>query len=411
MSDPASVLAHLIEFGSAPTPEASWPWVWVMAHEAVSAVHGSRAERWAKFEETIYSQPDFFELRGHVMAAVPIRENRERQNRFIYSAADAFGSPPAVDWCVEGLFARPSLNILVGDPGSKKTLLALDLAVCVASGKPWLGHPVTACPTLIVDEETGKPRLWARIHGALLAHQAQPEIPFHYMSLASFDLRDPAECGQLQQAAESVSAGLIVIDALVDVIRGSDENSVLALQPFFTRMRQLAEATHSAVLILHHNNKSGSFRGSSVISAGVDLLLSIESLPDSPLVHLRPLKTRNAAPEPFTAQVHFSGDQFHFTQSNEKPIFKIPAAVRQNTATAILDLLAESPADTQFLVANLPGISLGTIRNVLHQLKLSGLVERADGGSMGAKATYRLSVKGLELLIETRSAGSNHDDD
>lgn len=480
MSDPASTLAHLLEFGSAPPSDPDWPWVWWMLYEAVAHVGGSRDERWAKFEELVSSQPDSFQIRADVLAAVPIRENRILHNRFIYSAADAFGSPPPLDWCVDGLFARPSLNLLVGDPGSKKTLLALDLAVCVAMGVPWLGRATSprvalsgavkpapesqinnsegssasplsepsttpnhlpsvaeplsslppaatstsplpqagegsgvrgvrhTTPTLIIDEETGKPRLWARIHGALQAHQAKPDIPFHYMSLANFDLRDPDECLALQEAAESVSAGLIIIDALADVIRGSDENSVLAIQPFFTRMRHLAEATHSAVLILHHNNRSGSFRGSSVISAGVDLLLSIESPPDSSLIHLRPLKTRDAAPEPFSARIHFNGDQFHLTPSNEKPGTK---RTDRSTATAILDLLAESKeADTQQLFNRMDGISLGTIRNALHQLKLSGLIERSDGGSMGSKASYQLSVKGLELLT-INDAPASHDDD
>ncbi|QYK51218.1 MAG: AAA family ATPase [Anaerolineales bacterium] len=399
-----STIARLIEYGPAygviPAAEPNWPPVWAAALAAVAAVTGTRDERMDAFDAFTHTHAEGHSIRQLVFAALPPSENRLLNNRFIFNAADAFKPPPAQDWCIDGLLARRSLNILVGDPGSKKTLLALDLAVCLAAGKPWLGRPVHQCPVLFIDEETGKPRLWARIHASLQAHNATPETPFHYMSLPNFDLRDPDECERLMQAAQSVNAGLIVIDALADVVRGSDENSVLALQPFILRMRYLAEATHAAVLILHHNNKSGIFRGSSVISAGVDLLLNIESEPDSARINLQPLKTRDAAPEPFAALAHFAPGRFHLTP--EPYQMDKDAPVWQNTSSAILSLLAQlGQADMECLAQRLDGIVLGTLRNAIHQLKLSGLIERADGGAKGARASYKLSVKGLELLTST----------
>ncbi len=40
------------------------------------------------------------------------------------------------------LFTRPSLNFLLGTPGSRKTWLAIDLAVCLATGQPWLDNRI-----------------------------------------------------------------------------------------------------------------------------------------------------------------------------------------------------------------------------------------------------------------------------
>jgi hypothetical protein len=413
LSDPAPIIARLIEYGTAPPADPAWPRIWWLIHTTISTLKGgSRDDRMTAFYEVTEEEPGAIALRNEVLAVLPPRENRNKRNRDIYNAADAFKPPPEREWCVRDLLPRRTLNLLAGDPGSKKTLLALDLAVCVALGKPWLGRPVTQSPVLVIDEETGKPRLWARIHASLLAHDATPETPFHYMSLPNFDLRDPDECYQLLQAAESVKAGLIVIDALADVIRGSDENSVRAVHPFFIHMRYIAEATHSAVLILHHNNKSGSFRGSSIMSAGVDLLLSIESAPASTRIDLVPIKTRDAAPEPFSARAHFEPDRFHLTPETYQEGEGAPAPARQNTATAILDLLTKhGQADTESLLSQLPGVTLGTVRNCIHQLKLSGLVERADKRNTGAKALYKLSVKGLEVLTIYDAPASEHDDD
>jgi len=60
-----------------------------------------------------------------------------------YCADDALRPPPPVDWCVQGLLTQSSLNLLVGAPGAKKTFLAMDMAVCVALGKPWLDRFAT----------------------------------------------------------------------------------------------------------------------------------------------------------------------------------------------------------------------------------------------------------------------------
>lgn len=379
-----------------------------MAYTAVYSVTGTRDERMDKFCEVIDGQPDGHRIRQQVLAAIPPRENRFQHNRYIYNAADAMQPPPHQEWCIADLLTRRSLNILVGDPGSKKTLLALDLAVCTALGKPWLGRAVSQCPVLFVDEETGKPRLWARIHAALNGHAASPQTPFHYMSLPNFDLRQADDFQTLMQAAQSVNAGLIIIDALADVIRGSDENSAFALQPFLNRMRYLAEATHAAILILHHNNRSGAFRGSSVISAGVDLLLSIESAPDSPRIDLRPLKTRDASPQPFAALAHFGPASFHLSICEDAETTRAP---RPSTASAILTTLAQhQSADTQSLLTHVDRVSLGTLRNAINQLKHAGLIQRADSGQQGAKARYQLTVKGLELLTPTFPP-TNHDDD
>lgn len=420
--DAASTIARLIEygpaFGTTPTAGPDWPPAWAAALEAVAAAPQTRDDRMDAFDTFTNTHSEGGPIRLAVFAAFPTSENRLHNNRFIFNAADAYQPPPQQDWCIEGLLSRRSLSILVGDPGSKKTLLALDLAVCLAMGKPWLGRHTLQCPVLFVDEETGRPRLWARIHAALQAHHAPTDAPFHYMSLPNFDLRDPDECQRLMESAQSVNAGLIVIDSLASVIRGSDENSVLSLQPFILRMRYLAEAAHTAVLIIHHNNKSGIFRGSSVISAGVDLLLNIESAPDSAHIHLQPLKTRDAAPEPFSALAHFAPGRFHLTLAPSEaspPPAPIPTPPRRTTATSILDTLAElKEADTQQLLAQLNTVTLGTLRNTLHQLKLSGLIQRADGGPKGTKASYQLTVKALELLTindTTPPPISNHDDD
>src|SRR3990170_1404334 len=107
-------------------------------------------------------------------------------NNILYSAADALLPPPPLEWCVDGLLPLSSVSMLVGDPGAKKTFLAIDLAVCVAIGKPWLGRQVRQGPVLFIDEQTGLHALKARFNAALQAHGAGPETPLHFTSMANY---------------------------------------------------------------------------------------------------------------------------------------------------------------------------------------------------------------------------------
>jgi hypothetical protein len=58
-----------------------------------------------------------------------------------YSIEDLLGLPDPV-WTVEGMLLERSLAMLYGAPKSYKTFLAFDLALCIATGRPFHGVPV-----------------------------------------------------------------------------------------------------------------------------------------------------------------------------------------------------------------------------------------------------------------------------
>ncbi len=67
------------------------------------------------------------------------------------------------------------------------------------------------------------------------------------------------------RAIRDVDAKLVIIDALADVMAGGDENSVKDTQPVFMQLRKIAEETGAAILVIHHVNKMGDYRGSTAI--------------------------------------------------------------------------------------------------------------------------------------------------
>lgn len=220
-----------------------------------------------------------------------------------------------------------------------------------------------------------------------------PEVPLHFIPPAGYNLANRSEVDAIAARARSLNAGLIIIDALVNVMPGVDENNVLSMQPVIANLSRLAREANAAVLIVHHTNKRGVFRGSSLIASGVDHLLAVESAPDEDLIHISTLKARDIAPVELTAQANFGIAPDGRATFHLAPASPSAAAARSLSPAAgeVLRLLQREPMTFPQLVAHLADIAPGSIRNLLHNLVTSGYVQRADGGGRGQKALYQFT--------------------
>jgi RecA-family ATPase len=98
--------------------------------------------------------------------------------------ADACKSLPPLLWAVRGIISRPSISIFFGGPKNLKSLLLLDLAVCVAAGKRWLanekgegGIETLASPVIWLDLENGARRMCERISAFGRGRQLPESVP------------------------------------------------------------------------------------------------------------------------------------------------------------------------------------------------------------------------------------------
>ncbi len=419
----AKYVSRLIQHNHKESLPPGLPIEWVYITDAIDQV-AARGRR-ARYQAFVEATRDFhFEMVEEVNACMKAIEDRDEPSRVFYRADDAYTDPPALEWAVEGLLTRPSLNLLVGPPGSLKTWAALDLAVAVAAGQPWLGRKTTfsdmhgqtpnepaPCQTpaqqeegvgaIFLDEETGLSRLWGRVHAVLHGRAAGHGLPFYYVSLGGYDLRQPEDIDHLIQRALTFEAQLVVIDTLAGVLRGGDENSLLSIQPLLYNLRRLAEHCRAAVLLVHHTNRSGSFRGSSSISAGVDLMLSIQS-PEEGHIHFETLKARHAAPPSFAAQAHFEQSEggllrVHLTAAEEKPQPEKPITLTP-AGLQILQRIAHIRRSTTEDLLHYVQAAAPTVRQNIHNLIAAGYIIRTDGGARGARAEYELTKKGEEIV-------------
>ena len=320
----------------------------------------------------------------------PVFVSLETQKRYpIITAEIALQQRPPLAWTVAGLFQPSSLGMIVGNFGIGKTYAALDMAVSVARGETWLGRQTTAGPVLVIDEESGERRLSDRLAMVLRGHEAGGDTPVYAYSFANFSLLDDLGIREMLAAIQHIGPKLIVIDALMDLIPGADENKVQEVLPALKIMREIAEVTNSCALMLHHTNKIGEYRGSSAIAGKVDVLLKMEREAESNTAKFSFTKARDVEANDFTATMNFMGDRFWLSEGGTVAD-KGPRLSRAHQY--VLDYLkSHADASMEDITSHADSCSENSARQAVYGLCKLKLIRRTDGGGNGVKATYDLS--------------------
>lgn len=202
------------------------------------------------------------------------QKTQARVFRFL-PLAEAFTTSTVPDWLVRGYLERDSLSVLFGEPGSMKSFLALDLALCIASGVPWHGAKAARAPVLYIAGE-GFRGLIRRILAWGRYWCKDPAILPLMVARESVQLLDPTSAEAVTAAVEaSVAAqgapGLVIIDTLARCM-GGDENSTEDMSGFVAALDRLRARFRCAVLVLHHSGLADKARsrGNTALRGAVD---------------------------------------------------------------------------------------------------------------------------------------------
>ncbi len=68
-------------------------------------------------------------------------------------AAELTAKPISIQWLLNGILERGSLNLLFGEPAAGKSLFALDWAFCLAHGIHWHDYPTEQTDVVIIAGE------------------------------------------------------------------------------------------------------------------------------------------------------------------------------------------------------------------------------------------------------------------
>lgn len=184
---------------------------------------------------------------------------------------------PPREWLVEGMIPSSTVTLLGGDGGSGKSLLAMMLAVSVASksGIKWIGRMPKQGKVLYCGAEDDFDEMHRRLANITEANFVD------YMDIAELNFKSlagedallsisnpktgtlmPTELWQrISTYVEAERPALVVFDTLADLFGGNENDRALARQ-FIGQLRGLAIQFKCAVLLLAHPSLSGLSSGS-----------------------------------------------------------------------------------------------------------------------------------------------------
>ena len=188
---------------------------------------------------------------------------------------------PERRWLVKDRLPAGDVSILLGDGGTGKPLIALQLATAMARGaQDWLGAVIEPGPVLMYSGEENEDEIRRRIEriaelgGFTLSELANLHLHFPALDKVILGVPTPAdriaptpEFLALKQTIETVRPALLIVDS-VAATYGGNQNSRTQTRSFISMFRAPAHTYGLTILLLDHPSmaglNSGEGRGGSV---------------------------------------------------------------------------------------------------------------------------------------------------
>ena len=178
---------------------------------------------------------------------------------------------PTPEPLIGGVLSRHTYDLLIGRDGTLKSFLALDWALCLATGKPWQGREVEQSRVLFIAGE-GAYGLPARIAAWEYAWGTKVDPKWITVRRSAVNLfKAGAAFDDLFARVTGGAYGLVIIDTLRRASGGADANSS-DMGVVIDRIEKIRRATdEGSVLVIAHTGKNDEdARGFSAIEDDAD---------------------------------------------------------------------------------------------------------------------------------------------
>ncbi len=180
---------------------------------------------------------------------------------------------------IEDTVDARTVAVLSGRRGRGKSLLALDWALCLATGKAWQGRAVAAGPVL-----------WIAAEGAYGMHQRvtaweyawQHDVaPDRFVTLPEVvNLHDGTGVGELVDVAREMRPALVVVDTWARCTVGGKENDNSDATQATGRLEALRHLGVTTLLVAHTDAEDTKTRGATALEDNVDTVYRLKGDPE-----------------------------------------------------------------------------------------------------------------------------------
>lgn len=152
------------------------------------------------------------------------------------------------EWLIEGLWEYDSVGLIVAPPKSYKSTLITNMAVAVASGKPFDGRKVIQGGVLILQGENSLVAEKSR----MMNIAGTTDLPIYYVQ-SSINL-DNIEV--LKRTIIENNIKMLVIDPLYLLFGSGNMNHQVDVTPKLRNLTELRKETGCSIILVHHTRKT-----------------------------------------------------------------------------------------------------------------------------------------------------------
>lgn len=297
---------------------------------------------------------------------------------------------PVKPWLIDGLLGEQDLAMIFGDAGTGKTFATVDLIFSAILGRQFAEKFNVTRPLSIAYTASegigGLPQRFcagANRYKVDLAHTGNlslfldcPQLfdPKAITSVSTFvnDWKDSA-WGQLD---------LLIIDTLHGATWGADENLAKDAGLILRSMKFARDSLGCSVLLVHHANRAGNYRGSSALHGAMDTMLQTKKEGDN-IFSLECFKQKDAerfAPLYFKLTPEFYSQSAYTEWLDNVTIQPDKPNKKEQAKEAIVSLLeTESDLSQTEIVKRVTVASRVTTLEVLRGLEAKKIVKVIPG--------------------------------
>lgn len=199
-----------------------------------------------------------------------IKDAKFIKEKNIYTAQELYEAHPHYrPVLIDGLLRCGEIMNLISASKRGKTWIAIDLALSVATGTPWMGMPVKKGRALIVDNELHRETIAQRAHTvaearAFTLRELGDDLTYMPLRGRLRDIRQISE--SLIMSGEQFD--LIIVDAFYRAYpAGTNENDNHLMAELYNHVDQLALSLNASIVLVHHATKGTQF-GKAITDVG-----------------------------------------------------------------------------------------------------------------------------------------------
>jgi hypothetical protein len=255
---------------------------------------------------------------------------KQRDARFLVPAVEFMNqAAEEIDWLVDHVIERRANGFICAEPKGGKSWVAVDLAMSIASGSPWLqgdsmgfAVPRPAKVALISREDTPGLTAWRMKHlfaGKTAEDEVRQCIGLNLyvntrQQTPELMLDNAEQMAELLVALKDFGPEFVIFDVF-NVLHAADENSNQEMRPVLRLLSKIHAEVGAGIGVVHHYNKGDNsasmtqrLRGSSAIAGWAEWLIGISMEDAETKTRKIEFELKAAAPPPPIYYV-IEGDQ------------------------------------------------------------------------------------------------------